>query len=281
MAAFPVLSEAAYVDYLGHLQHRGANATTHLALIRYPVQAAPMASVVKYMPADGLKACNEALAWLFLRAAGVRTPPYAALIVLSEAKARRVLGRRTRLPDCLISSGMVLAWAAQQQPALSIRALFKGAAADDRWLKALCTFEGAALAAFDEAFLNMDRNTGNVLYASPEQFLAIDHEQLFGLHDWVQSAPRSTTISSDSLRTLRAGAAQRRISTQQHDTALSRMVAAAQRHGAALQACQAQMTALLLQLYPDRGAAVAAGVLSFAAERTLEHWMSERLGVVG
>lgn len=281
MAAFPVLNEAAYVDFLGHLRHRGANATTHLALIRYPVQAAPMASIVKYMPADGLKACNEALAWLFLRAAGVRTPPHAALLVLSEAKARRVLGRRAPLPECLVSSGMVLAWASQQQPAISIRALFQGTAADDRWLKALCTFEGAAVAAFDEAFLNMDRNTGNVLYASPEQFFAIDHEQLFGLHDWVQSAPRSSTINSDSLRTLSAGAAQRRITTQQHENALSRMVAAAQRHGPALRACQGQMIDLLIQLYPARGADVAAGVLSFAAERTLEHWMSERLGVVG
>lgn len=47
--AFPLLGDAAYVTYVGALAHRGANPTTHLAEVRYPVQTAPVVSVVKLL----------------------------------------------------------------------------------------------------------------------------------------------------------------------------------------------------------------------------------------
>lgn len=176
---FPLLGDSHYGAFVGPLSHRGgANPSTHIATVRYPVQTAPIISVVKLMPADGLRACNEALAWLFLRANGVRVARNAAILSLTEAKAVKVLGRKL-VPKTLVHDKHVLAWAAQQFDYRSIQALFSGSMADERWLDMLQTVEGAAIAAFDETFLNVDRNPGNVLCFGTE---AVSNTAVRGLH---------------------------------------------------------------------------------------------------
>lgn len=47
------------------------------------------------MQPDGPCACNEAISWLFLRAAGLSAPKHAAILVLSQDKAVQVLGRKS------------------------------------------------------------------------------------------------------------------------------------------------------------------------------------------
>src|SRR2546427_3436473 len=40
MSSFPVLSDHDYLNFVGAIRHRGANESTHVAEVRYPVQRA-------------------------------------------------------------------------------------------------------------------------------------------------------------------------------------------------------------------------------------------------
>lgn len=279
-APFPILGDSGYAAYVGPLTHKGgANPSTHIASVRYPVQVAPIVSVVKLLPADGLRACNEVLAWLFLRAAGVRVARNAALLSLTEAKAVKVLGRKL-VPKTLVHDKHVLAWAAQQLDFKSIQALFSGSRASQRWLALLQTVEGAAIAAFDETFLNVDRNPGNVLYASPNAGIAIDHELCFGMQNWRSGTLSHLAMDGDSLGAVRRAVAGNTLSRTAMNTIFSAMVLHGQRHGEALRACEGHMVDFLTRIYPSEAKQLCPRVLSFVAERTAQRWMEERLGVL-
>lgn len=278
-SAFPLLDDSAYVTYVGGLQHRGANSTTHLAEIRYPEQKAPIISVVKLLHPSGLGACNEAMAWLFLRAAGVLAPRHAAIVQLSAAKAFKVLGKKSIHPS-LVHQDRVLAWAAKKLDFHSIKAVFAGSKGDSRWLAALQTVEGAAIAAFDEAFLNIDRNTGNVLYIGKDAFVPIDHELSFGMQDWLQCELSHLHIDGDSLCALKQARATGRITIASFAQAMNRMAFHAEKHPDALARCKTQIANLLQQVYPDTADQLTPRVLSFIAARTAQHWIKERLGVM-
>ena len=278
--AFPILGDSHYAAYVGPLAHKGgANPSTHIATVRYPVQSAPIISVVKLLPADGLRACNEALAWLFLRANGVRVARHAAILSLTEAKAVQVLGRKL-VPKALVHDKHVLAWAAQQFDFRSIQALFSGSNANERWLAMLQTVEGAAIAAFDETFLNVDRNPGNVLYASPDAGIAIDHELCFGTQNWRSGALSHLKMDGDSLRVVRRAVSTNKLSRQEMGQIFNSMVFHGQRHGQALRACEGHMIDFLTRIFPTEAEQLSPRVLSFIAERTAQRWMEERLGVV-
>lgn len=279
-APFPILSDQHYTSYVGPLTHKGgANPSTHIATVRYPVQTAPIISVVKLLPADGLRACNEALAWLFLRSAGVRVPRNAALLSLTEAKAVQVLGRKL-VPASLVHDKHVLAWAAQQFDFKSIQALFGGSASNERWLAMLQTVEGAAIAAFDETFLNIDRNPGNVLYANPDAGIAIDHELCFGSQNWLKGNLSHLAMDGDSLRTVRRAVSGNKLSRTTMGEIFNAMVLHGQRHGEALRACESHLADFLGRVYPSDAHQLCPRVLSFVAERTAQRWMEERLGVL-
>lgn len=277
---FPILGNGAYDMYVGPLTHKGgANQTTHIATIRYPVQAAPITSVVKLMPADGLYACNEALAWLFLRALGVQAPRHAALISMTEAKAVRVLGRKL-VTKGYVSDKHVLAWATQQLDFKSIQVLFAGSQADLQWLALLQTVEGAAIAAFDEAFLNVDRNFGNVLYINAHSCIAVDHEMCFGIQNWVAADLIHLDMDGDSMRAVKRARATKKLSQHELSIILNGIVFHAQKHSATLKACEDHMTRFIAGVHPQNAQQLTARVLSFITERTALHWMEERLGVV-
>ena len=279
-ATFPILGDSHYAAYVGPLAHKGgANPSTHIATVRYPVQTAPIISVVKLLPADGLRACNEALAWLFLRSAGVRVARNAALLSLTEAKAVKVLGRKL-VPASLVHDKHVLAWAAQEFDYKSIQALFGGSAANERWLAMLQTVEGAAIAAFDETFLNVDRNLGNVLYARADAGIAIDHELCFGSQNWRTGSLSHLRMDGDSLRTVRQAVSGNKLSRYEMGKIFNAMVLHGQRHGEALRACEGHMVEFLTRVYPNDAHQLCPRVLSFVAERTAQRWMEERLGVL-
>lgn len=267
------------MTYVGPLNHLGANPSTHLAEVRYGSHGSPVISVVKLLPADGLKACNEALAWLFLHAAEMPCPKNAAILTLTEAKAVKVLGRKC-VPHHCVHGGRVIAWAAQQLEFNSIQALFAGTQADARWLEVLRTVNGAAIAAFDEAFLNIDRNTGNVLFTSVSSCVPIDHEMAFGTQNWLTGALTHLPKNGDSLRTLKNAAASGRMPMAELGTAYNRMAFHAQRHSKALQDCRAQMEQLIAKVYPRQANELTLRVLSFITERTALAWMEDQLGVV-
>lgn len=278
-AQFPLLGEADYVSYVGDLYFKGgANISTHIAEVRYPVQTVPVISVVKLLPADGLSVCNEALAWLFLRAAGIPSPRNAAMLILTEAKAVNVLGRK-RVPKNWVSNGYIRAWAAERLDFRSIQALFAGSSSEDRWLAMLQTVQGTAIAAFDEAYLNIDRNTGNILFLSKSSCVPVDHEQCFGQQDWVTGHMHHLNIHGDSVRQLKNGVSGGKVHGTDLQQAYGNMVFHAEKHAVALQACQDHITDLLTRVYPSEGAALALRVLSFLTERTAVNWMKDRLGV--
>lgn len=278
-APFPVLGDAAYVTYVGDLTYRGgANSSTHIAEIRYPVQTAPVISVVKLLPADGLAACNEAMAWLFLRAAGIASPRTAAILTLSEKKAVDILGRK-QVPKKWVSNGYIRAWAAQQMDFRSIQVLFAGSKSEERWIALLQTAQGAAVAAFDEAYLNIDRNTGNILFSSDSSFVPVDHEQCFGLQNWLIGDIQQLNIDGDSIRQLKTAVRGGKVCDTDLQQAYGKIVFHAEQHAASLQACQAHMSELLSRVYPSDGDLLAQRVLSFVTERTAQNWMKDRLGV--
>lgn len=277
--AFPILSNAAYINYVGPLQHRGVNASTHLAEIRYPVQRMPIVSVVKLMPPDAVRICNEALAWLFLRGAGVPQARHAAILTLSEKKAVAVLGRKIVYKD-MVRDGHVLAWASHQMDAHSLRVLFAGTEGDRKWAKLLCTVQGAAIAAFDETFLNVDRNLGNVLYVNDNSCLPVDNEHIFGGHNWALSPLTPTVASSDTLRRLRNAQQTSQMTLNEYQAACNRMVFHAQKHRFALDSARHEMSQLVASIYPHNAIDLAQRVLSFVTERTASRWMEDRLGVV-
>lgn len=276
---FPVLGNSSYMTYIGPLTNLGANPSTHLADVRYAAHGAPVISVVKLLPADGLKACNEALAWLFLHAAGISCPKNAAILTLSESKVVKILGRK-RVPHHLVQGGKVMAWAAQQLEFKSIQALFAGTQADTRWLGVLRTLNGAAIAAFDEAFLNIDRNTGNILFTSASSCVPIDHEMTFGTQNWLTGTLTHLPKDGDSLRTLKNAASSGKMPMTELNTIYNRMAFHAQRHSQAMDECRAQMAQLIAKVYPKQADDLTSRVLSFIAERTALAWMEERLGVV-
>lgn len=278
-APFPALGDSAYVTYVGDLTFRGgANTSTHIAEIRYPVQTAPVISVVKLLPPDGIAACNEALAWLFLRAAGVPAPRTASLLTLTEKKIVDILGRK-RVPKKLVSNGYVRAWAAEQLDFRSIQVLFAGSKSEERWLELLQTTQGAAIAAFDEAFLNNDRNTGNILFSGRSSCVPVDHEQCFGQQNWQSGALQQSNMDGDSIRLLKTGVRAGKVRDTELQQTYGKIVFHAEKHAASLQACQGHMTELLCRVYPSDGSLMASRVLSFVTERTAQQWMQDRLGV--
>ncbi len=278
-APFPVLGDPAYVAYIGDLSFKGgANTSTHIAEIRYPVQAAPVVSVVKLLAADGLAACNEALAWLFLRAAGIPSPRTAAILTLTEKKAVEVLGRK-RVPQKWVSNGYIRAWAAEQLDFKSIQVLFAGSRAEDRWVALLQTVHGAAIAAFDEAYLNIDRNTGNILFSGESSCVPVDHELCFGLQNWLTDDLKHLNMDGDGVRQLKTAVQAKKVADVELQQAYGKIVFHAEKHAASLQACHAHISELLSRVYPNEGTVLAQRVLSFVTERTAQNWMKDRLGV--
>lgn len=279
MTQFPLLRDNAYVSYIGPLSHRGANASTHIAEVRYPVQSAPVMSVVKLMQPDGLRACNEAISWLFLRAAGISAPKHAAILVLSHAKVIQVLGRNSA-PAEWVSSGHVLAWASQKLDFVSIQAMFAGSQADTKWLEVLRTAKGAAIAAFDEMFFNIDRNTGNVLFTRGGACVPIDHELVFGEQNWLSGELQHSSTPSDSMRVLLRARDGRKLPQTEFEKVCNQMVHLAQQHEGALRACQDEISNVLERVYPEQAAQCAQRILSFVGERAAQQWLKDRLGVI-
>ncbi len=276
---FPILGDDSYTGYLSPLAQLGANPTTHVAEVRYPVQHAPVASVVKLLPTSGTFIGNEGLAWLFLRGAGVPQPPKAAVLVLSERKATDALGS-AKLVKPYVSNKRVLAWASERLNHRSISAVFAGTKGDRKWARLMCTVEGSAIAAFDEAFYNIDRNNGNVLYVNDESCLPIDNETLFGLHDWTAGPIPSTVIESHTLREIRACHKKRYLSTSQMASMYNHIAHHAEKHSHVLATVQQDMAQLLGQLYGPKSAKMMGHVLSFLAARTAQNWMNQRVGVL-
>ncbi len=58
------------------------------------------------------------------------------------------------------------------------------------------------------------------------------------------------------------------------------MVHFAEKHASVLEECSGQIAELLARVYPYEGKQLAARVLSFLVERTAQHWIKDRLGVV-
>ena len=276
---FPLLGEHAYVAYIQKLDSIGANQTTHIAEVRYPVQSAPVLSVVKFLDPNCLAASNEAIAWLFLRAAGFVAPRHAAIMALSENKARRVVGNKVFDPS-LVTQGFVIAWASQKLDFKSIRAYFAGSRADAEWVDLLRTLHGTQIAAFDEVFLNADRNTGNVLYSGRDSCIPIDHEQIFDHQDWVGGNITPSTRDSDSLRVIKRAYSGGALSLSAFNDIKNKMVHHAQEHETAFAACKEQISKLISNVFKDGSTTLEERILSFAAERTAAHWMETRLGVV-
>ena len=276
---FPLLGDHAYVAYIQKLDSIGANPTTHIAEVRYPVQAAPVLSVVKFLDPNCLAASNEAIAWLFLRAAGFVAPRHAAILALSAKKARDVVGKKA-FDESLVAQGHVLAWASQKLDFKSIRAYFSGTRADTEWVGLLRTLHGAQIAAFDEVFLNADRNTGNVLYASRDSCIPIDHEQIFDHQDWIGGKIIASTRDSDSLRVIKRAYDGGALSLSAFNDIKNKMVHHAQEHESALAACKDQISKLIAKVFKEESETLEERILSFAAERTAQHWMETRLGVV-
>lgn len=276
---FPILGEGSYAGYLSPLPQLGANPTAHVAEVRYPVQHAPVPSVVKLLQPTATGLGNEGLAWLFLRGAGVVQPPKAAILVMSERKAAAVL-ESPKLVKPYVHGKRVFAWASEQLNYRSISALFVGTKGDKKWARLMCTVEGSAIAAFDEAFYNTDRNNGNVLYVNDDACIPIDHEALFGLHDWTTSPIAPTTIESHTLRELRACHKKRYLSGAQMANLFNHMAHHAEKHSHTLAAVQQDMCQLLRQLHGDKSATVVTHVLSFLTARTAQNWMNQRVGVM-
>jgi len=280
MSRFPVLDDHAYVSYLQPLSFLGANQTTHLAEIRFPVQTAPIVSVVKILSPSLLTVCNEAISWLFLRAAGFPAPKNAALLALTEKKAKAILGSKMIHKE-LVDHGHVVAWASQKLDFSSIRALFSGTKADSKWLKLLATVQGAQIAAFDEVFLNRDRNTGNVLYTGKDLCVPIDHEHIFDYQDWIASdLSVSDRSESDTLILLKNAVKRGQFQGGAYEDVLGRMVHFSHTHQNALDACRLQILHLLEDTFPNQHEVMGERVLSFVAERTSQGWMESKLGLV-
>lgn len=278
-AAFPVLGDKSYVSYVGPLSYLGNNPSTHLAEIRYPVQQKPVVSVVKWMSPSGVGICNEALAWLFLRAAGVRQSTHAAILCLTSTRVKLVNPKSSH-PKSFFHNGWALGWSSQYLDFQALKVVFAGTEGDRKWAKAMTSLQGAAIAAFDEAFLAADRNAGNLLYISDEDCIPIDHEQLFAMHDWKSGPIPQSNLKSDTMRRLENEHRSRRLSDDRYAEGLNRMVFHAQRHRYALQATQNEITDLILRVFPENGMRYAERVLLFVTERTAARWMENRLGVV-
>lgn len=280
MSSFPLLDDSAYVSYVERLSCWGANQTTHLAEIRYPVQSAPIVSVVKILSPSMLNVCNEAVAWLFLRAAGFSAPKNAAIVKLSEKKAKAILGTKLVTKD-LVSNGYVVAWASKQLDFSSIKALFAGTRADAEWLKVLQTLHGAQIAAFDEVFLNRDRNTGNVLFSGKDTCIPIDHEHVFDYQDWIRSDLNvSPNAESDTLSFLKTSFKKGVLQVDAFQEVMNRMVHYSHNHQIALEACKDQVFQLLEATFPEEFEEMSDRIFSFVAERTAQHWMETKLGIV-
>lgn len=280
MSAFPILVDADYFGYLAPISHRGANESTHIADIRYPVQRAPVKSVVKLLPPGGLQACNEAISWLVLRAIGIPSPKMAALLLISEKKAKAVLGSRIVNSE-FVHDGYVMAWASQLQESRSIRALFAGSAADEKWLAVLKTEAGAKLAAFDEWLHNRDRNTGNVLYAGDGSCLAIDHEQVFNFQNWHAAELQHAEEFGDSLRVLDRAQRGNKLKPDEWKGITNAMIHHSHGHAEALNVCRQQVEELLLRVYSaESGTKFSERILNFISARCTDHWMQQRVGAL-
>ncbi len=275
---FPLLGDSAYMGYAGEIRLKGANTSSHLAEIRYPFQQKPLISVVKLLPADGLLAANEAVAWLFLRAAGVPCAPNAALLTMSQSRASQVVD--SAVVKRYANQGHVLAWASQAIDFRAINAMFAGTAADAEWLRAIKTAQGSAIAAFDEALLNTDRNNGNILISGPRRCAPIDHEAVFGRHLWLETDIPRSNLQSDTLRRINGEYRKGVMSAEDHRRLCSQIVVSAEGHARALSECDASIRQLLARLYPEHGGTYAERVLSFIVERTMEGWMNDRVGVL-
>lgn len=278
-AAFPVLGDTSYVGYVGPMSYLGRNLSTHLAEIRYPVQQKPVISVVKWMSPSGVGICNEALAWLFLRGAGVRQSTHAGILCLTATRVKLVNPKSPHLKS-VVHNGRVLGWSSQYLDFQALKVVFAGTEGDRKWAKAMTSLQGAAIAAFDEAFLAADRNAGNLLYISDEDCIPIDHEQLFGMHDWTSSLIPPSSLKSETMRRLENEHRSRHLSDDRYAEGLNRIVFHAQKHRYALQATQDEMTELILRVFPESGMRYAERVLLFVTERTAARWMENRLGVV-
>lgn len=276
---FPILGDEGYAGYLAPLTHTGSNPTTHVAEVRYPVQHAPVASVVKLLHPSRPNLCNEGLAWLFLRGAGVAQPPKAAILVLSETKAVDAVAPK-KLIKPYVTKKRVLAWASERLNHRSIAALFSGTKGDRKWAKLMCTVEGSAIAAFDEAFYNIDRNNGNLLFVDDHSCMAIDNETLFGLHDWTAGPIPATTLESHTLREIKACHSRKVISTLEMAKIYNQIAHHAEAHSNVLAAVQQDMTHLIKQLYGKKSDVMAGHVLSFLTARTAQNWMNQRVGVM-
>lgn len=275
---FPLLGDAAYMGYTGEIRLRGTNVSSHLAEIRYPNQQKPVVSVVKFLPPDGLLACNEAIAWLFLRAAGIPCPPNAALLSLTQNRAAQAAGAATA--KRYAHQGYVLAWATQALDFKAVAALFAGTAADAEWSKMIRSTQGAAIAAFDEALLNTDRNNGNLLVAGPGRCIPIDHEGILARHAWLETDIPRSRLQSDTVRRIHGDYRKGMMSADAYRHLCSQIVVSAEAHAGALTACDSGVRDLLARVYPQQGEIYAARVLSFVVERTMQGWMNDRLGVL-
>src|SRR2546427_4098376 len=116
-------------------------------------------------------------------------------------------------------------------------------------LDVLRTDTGAAIAAFDELFHNIDRNLGNVLFHGKGSCIPIDHEQIFAVQNWIAGEIQQLAGNGDSLRALNRAHTGKKLSTSDWTRVRDTMVACSQHHKGALGECRVQVLELLTTLF--------------------------------
>lgn len=268
-----VITENSYKRFIGCVESRGWNASTHLAEVDFG--EGNEEAVVKVLTEDATwpQTGNEAIGYVLAKVGEIPAPAKAAILVADAEALRARMG--TAYPAHAPEEGDVLAWCASLLPHLKT-ATWADAEQDAVLLSVLCSEAGAQIAAFDTWLCNADRNAGNLLRLPGGKWAVIDHELICNgvLGDWrkgtIDHLPATSTLHSKAQQFHSAG----RLTAKQLADLEARMLLAAEQHGAVATEAKPRLGYLLEQIYPD---STPENVLTFVTNRAAPPWMRDML----
>lgn len=262
-----VLPAHAWREYRGTPLYRGANMTTHLALIQSP-SGRQHRCFVKMAPTHWPMPLTEAIAWIISDALNLPRPAFAAPIIVPIDRLHRAMP----LDQHWLAAPTALGFCTEAVEG-------KGFAHTWKWVALYRTrrfFMSPGvrrIAAFDEWLENRDRHTGNVIKRADGEYIPIDNE--FVLYSVLWNGIINVTHQG----LLREGRAHLRIG--EHQRFQVEVALAAKEHALALQAAVPRIEAVIRRLCPPPLAHnVRNAVLTFLTPRADSAWMSTHLGVI-
>lgn len=263
-----IFDSSAWVEFRGIPKNLGLNKTTHFAKIQDRTGKLH-SCYVKLLHLGTPSLLCEALGWIIAGSSGVPCTSFACIVLIPVNE----LKKNMQLPDWTNGFDFYPAWCTSIVDGKSLAQLHKW----EYWIYSKKIFKNqdvSQIAAMDIWVNNQDRNTGNVIKSKSGSYIAIDHEAI--LHDLLWTPTGYAFQERSLLNVAKTQLAQAELNNFYIEIGL-----AGKLHEDGYKLAKNSIQDIIFKILGQANAdAINLPIDEFLKERSIQGWLSDKLGVI-